>query len=55
MPFYEFKCADCLRLEEKHFGFEEEHKIECDHCKSDMVKVLQPTPTIFRGNGWGGQ
>ena len=55
MPFYEYKCPDCFRLEDKYFSFQEEHKLMCDTCKTvEMVKVLQPTPAVFRGGGWGG-
>lgn len=55
MPSYDFKCNDCYRLEEKYFSFTEEHIVMCDNCKTEMVKVLQPTPAIFTGTGWGGR
>ena len=55
MPFYEFKCKECLRIEEKHFSFQEEHKLECPKCKVVMDKVIHATPAIFTGGGWGGQ
>jgi putative FmdB family regulatory protein len=55
MPFYEFKCPDCFRLEEKYFAFTEEHKLMCESCKKiEMQKVIQATPAIFTGGGWGG-
>lgn len=53
MPFYEFKCPKCFRLEEHYFSFKEEHKLACPTCKKDMEKVIQATPAIFHGGGWG--
>jgi putative FmdB family regulatory protein len=55
MPFYEFKCAKCFRLEEHYFTFQEEHKLKCENCKKEMDKVIHATPAIFTGGGWGGQ
>jgi putative FmdB family regulatory protein len=54
MPSYEFKCSDCFRLQDKYFSFSEEHKILCDNCNKPMSKVMQATPAIFTGGGWGG-
>jgi putative FmdB family regulatory protein len=54
-PFYEFKCEKCLRLEEHYFSFQEEHKVDCPNCKEGMNKVIQATPAIFTGGGWGGK
>jgi len=55
MPTYEFKCPKCLRLEEQHFGFNDEHKLPCPSCKTEMGKVINATPAIFHGGGWGGK
>jgi putative FmdB family regulatory protein len=55
MPTYEFKCPKCSQLEEKHFGFQDEHKLLCPKCKTKMNKVIGATPAIFHGGGWGGQ
>lgn len=53
MPTYEFKCPNCLRLEDKYFTFQEEHKLKCPGCKKQMVKIIGITPAIFHGGGWG--
>jgi Zn finger protein HypA/HybF involved in hydrogenase expression len=55
MPFYEFKCAKCSKQEEKYFSFQEKHELKCVKCKKEMNKVIQATPAVFRGGGWGGQ
>lgn len=55
MPTYEFKCPECLRLEDQYFTFEEEHKLNCPGCQTKMDKVIVATPAILRGGGWGGK
>ena len=54
MPTYEFKCEKCFRLDEKYFGFTDEHLFDCENCKTPMTKLFRATPAVFRGNGWGG-
>lgn len=55
MPTYEFKCPSCFRLEEQYFSFTDTHALLCPSCKEvPMDKVIQATPAILRGGGWGG-
>ena len=55
MPMYLFKCYSCNFAKEQYFMFSEEHILTCENCEGNMSKVIQATPAIFRGGGWGGQ
>ena len=55
MPFYEFRCNECAVNLDIYFGFTDKQESTCPHCEKPMVKVLQATPAVFRGGGWGGQ
>jgi putative FmdB family regulatory protein len=54
MPMYHFKCFKCNAEAEKYFGFHDKHEATCE-CGNVMSKVIQATPAVFRGGGWGGQ
>jgi putative FmdB family regulatory protein len=53
MPKYDFACVTCDFQIEKHFNFNEEHRVECEMCECAMVKVIKAIPTHFKGGGWG--
>jgi putative FmdB family regulatory protein len=55
MPTYQFACIACDIEVERYFTFNEEHRVECEKCGHAMVKVIQATPSHFKGGGWGGQ
>jgi len=55
MPTYDFACIACDTEVERYFTFNEEHRVECEKCGNSMVKVIQATPSHFKGGGWGGQ
>jgi putative FmdB family regulatory protein len=54
MPSYDFCCLSCDIEVERYFTFEEDHRVECEKCGNEMIKVFNPTPTHFKGGGWGG-
>ena len=53
MPSYDFCCLSCDIEVERYFTFEEDHRVECEKCGNEMIKVFNPTPTHFKGGGWG--
>jgi len=55
MPSYDFACVACDTQIERYFTFEENHRVECEHCGNQMIKVFQANPAHFKGGGWGGQ
>lgn len=52
---YEYRCPDCAALFMVKQEFMDDSIPNCPTCEKPMNKVFQATPTIFRGNGWGGQ
>lgn len=55
MPSYDFTCLGCDLTVERYFTFHEDHRVECEKCGNQMIKVMSPTPSHFKGGGWGGQ
>jgi putative FmdB family regulatory protein len=55
MPFYEFNCEQCNLSIDVYFNFTDNQEPKCTHCDTLMVKVIQATPAVFKGGGWGGQ
>ena len=55
MPIYDFTCFGCDLTVERYFTFYEDHRVECEKCGNQMIKVMSPTPSHFKGGGWGGQ
>jgi putative FmdB family regulatory protein len=56
MPIYEFQCVsdDCeanLRYE-KELSIHEPHKVICQFCYSDMVKIYSVPNIQFKGSGF---
>jgi len=52
MPVYDYECIVCGQKQEL------EHSMSAVgnpvlHCSTPMIRVFTPTPTIFKGNGWG--
>ena len=55
MPVYDFACMSCDVQVERYFTFNEEHRVECETCGNQMIKVMPSVPAHFKGGGWGGQ
>ena len=53
MPNYDFVCISCDIQVERYFTFEEDHRVECEQCGNEMIKVMSATPAHFKGGGWG--
>ena len=49
MPNYEYRCRACDHHFEKLQAFGEEPVTECPKCQGALVRVISPTPTIFKG------
>jgi len=54
MPTYQYRCKDCKAFMELHQSFYDDSIPDCVKCEKPMSKVIQATPAIFRGGGWGG-
>lgn len=53
MPNYDFKCDQCGVVETVHFHFHDVQVLQCLDCEVQMRKLIQATPVVFNGNGWG--
>ena len=55
MPSYDYKCDQCEETREyKHPMSETMDHFECPLCHEGLLhKVFNPTPSVFKGQGWG--
>ena len=49
MPKYEYRCKSCDYRFEKHQAYGEEPISICPECRGVLVRVIYPTPAIFKG------
>jgi putative FmdB family regulatory protein len=52
MPRYDYKCKECGAHEIIAHSFYADEQHECPNCKGIMHKVINPTPTHFKGSGF---
>lgn len=56
MPRYDFRCEDCqVTTEITRHVFVELQPPACNKCNRPMTRIYNPTPAIFKGDGWAGK
>lgn len=55
MPSYDYKCDDCGEVREYTHPMSETMDMHyCEACGVGFLhKVFVPTPSVFKGQGWG--
>ena len=49
MPKYEYRCLTCDHRMEISQAYGEEPITECSECQGILVRVIFPSPAIFKG------
>lgn len=52
MPLYDYKCTQCGALTEVRHGFDEAFAERCAACGSELRRVFNPAPILFKGSGF---
>ena len=52
MPYYDYKCAECGRIEEHLRSFSDIDPVFCIKCGQNTVKVITSHPIHFKGSGF---
>ncbi len=54
MPTYTYQCAWCGSSKEIFRSYDIGDAVEpkCEKCNVEMMRVFQPTPVHFKGEGW---
>lgn len=53
MPLYDYQCRACQKVTEVRHGFKETFGGPCPDCgASDLARVFNPAPILFKGSGF---
>ncbi len=53
MPLYDYQCRACQKVTEVRHGFKEAFTGTCPDCGgSDLARVFNPAPILFKGSGF---
>lgn len=52
MPFYDYFCPSCGKVEEFFHGMFEEPEIKCEKCNQTMKKGYTAIQYALKGQGW---
>lgn len=53
MPLYDYQCRACQKVTEVRHGFKETFTGTCPDCgASDLARVFNPAPILFKGSGF---
>lgn len=57
MPRYDYRCEQCLVTTEITKTFQQLDVTAplCPKCDQPMTRIYNPTPAIFKGDGWAGK
>jgi len=53
MPFYDFRCEECTRIEEEFFKIADEKIVECIECGIQMKQIILKAPGLSDPGGTG--
>jgi putative FmdB family regulatory protein len=53
LPLYDYQCRACQKVTEVRHGFKETFSGTCPDCgASDLARVFNPAPILFKGSGF---
>jgi putative FmdB family regulatory protein len=52
MPLYDYQCPNCQNVIEVRHGFNDTYTQPCGTCGSELKRVINPAPIIFKGSGF---
>jgi len=56
MPFYDYQCVGCDRIQEERHSITETPEIKCNYCAAPCKRLMPGDMNyILRGDGWNGK
>lgn len=52
MPFYDYQCKKCNRIQEERHGMNDAPKVKCAKCRRVMERVIGAAPIAFKCGGF---